>query len=152
MKTTTLPAVATFALFLVGNAANVHAADWTIPANPGCEVALGNANTVNSGFRANGGTAVISCPLTRKVGSNNLNWVYARIHRSQGGGAAPFCTLNSYNNFGSPNNSTWGNASAGAGNKSISLPLPTVYYSGYLSVVCVLNNGDTLYGLRYGQD
>lgn len=139
-------------LSALGIDTGAQAADWTIPANPACKVSLGNATNTSSGYKASGGTAVISCDLTKKVGNNNLNWVYARINRNLAGGANPCCTLNSYSLYGSPNDTRWGCATTGAGNKSISIPLPTIYSTGYLSVVCVLNNGDTLYGIRYGQD
>lgn len=133
-------------------APGVQASDWTIPANSICEVALGNAVSSYSGYKATGGTAVITCSLTKKVGSNNLNHVFARINRSNPGGAAPFCSLTSYQPYGSPSDTTYAYASNGSGNKSLSLPLPNSSYSGYLTVGCVLNNGDTLYGVRYGQD
>ncbi len=142
-------------LFILGLSAysSAHAAsDWTIPANPACEVSLGNATNTFSGYKASGGTAVIICDLTKKVASNNLNYVYARINRSLAGGADPFCTLNSYSAYSTSNDTTWGFAPDGVGNKSISIPLPDTYSSGYLSVVCVLNVNDTLHGIRYGQD
>ena len=128
------------------------ATNWTIPANPACEVSLGNATNTNSGYKASGGTAVIHCDLTKKLGSNNLNYVNARIKRKLAGGPDPFCSITSYSAFSTASNSKWGFAADGAGNKSISIPLPNLYYSGYLSVVCVLNNGDTLHGISYGQD
>jgi hypothetical protein len=151
MKTMSISSLTLFALLAFGMFSDANASDWTIPANPACEVSLGNVANTSSGYRASGGTAVISCDLTKKVGSNNLNWVYARINRNLSGGANPFCTLNSYSAYGS-SDTTFGSASTGAGNKSISLPLPTIYSTGYLNVVCVLNNNDTLYGIRYGQD
>ena len=152
MKSLSISTFATLASLLLGTYSSAQASDWTIPANPACEVSLGNVTNTSSGYRASGGSAVISCDLTKKVGSNNLNWVYARINRNLAGGANPFCTLTSYSHYGSPSDSEWGFATAGAGNKSISMPLPTIYSSGYLSIVCVLNNNDTLYGIRYGQD
>jgi hypothetical protein len=151
MKLSSTP-LALFAVLAFGMISNANAVDWTIPANPACHVSLGNVQNTTSGYRANGGTAVVTCDLTKNVGSGNLNWVYARINRSAAGGANSFCSLNSYSAFGSPSDSTFTFASAGAGNKSLSLPLPTIYSTGYLNVVCVLVQNDTLFGIRYGQD
>ena len=104
------------------------------------------------GLKASGGTAVVSCPLTKEVGTDTLNYVYARMNRAVSGGADPFCTLSSISYYGSPTDMTWGFASDSAGNKSVSIPLPTQYSSGYASVICVLNVNDTLFGVRYIQD
>ena len=153
MKNLSISFFTTFILFGVSVYSNVHAAsDWTIPANPGCEVSLGNTTNVHSGYKASGGTAVIGCPLTKKVAGNNLNHVYARINRKNANGPDPFCTLNSYSLYSTSNDSKSKNASKRAGNQSLSIPFPTIYSSGYLSVFCVLNDGDTLHGIRYGQD
>ncbi len=34
----------------------------------------------------------------------------------------------------------------------MNLNLGTQYYAGYADVICVLNSGDTMYGIRYRQD
>ncbi len=153
MKNLSISFFATFVFFGMSVYSNVNAAsNWTVPANPACEVTLGNATNIHSGFKASGGVAVISCDLTKKIGSNNLNYVNARINRKLSGGADPFCTLTSYSAFSTSNNSKWGYASNGAGNKYVGIPLPNLSNNGYLGMVCVLNNGDTLYGISYGQD
>jgi hypothetical protein len=143
------------ALFILGLSAysSAHAAsDWTIPANPACEVILGTATNVRSGYKASSGVAVIHCDLTKKVASNNLNYVFARINRNSSSSNEPFCTLNSHSAYNTSNNTTTGYPSTGAGNRSISIPIPTSYSNGYLTVTCILNNNDSLYGIRYGQD
>ena len=153
MKNLSISFFTTFLLFGLNVYSNAHAAsDWTIPADPGCDVSLGNATGVHSGYKASGGTAVIGCDLTKKVASNNLNYVFARINRKNANGPDPFCTLNSHNMYSTSNDSKSKNATKNAGNQSLSIQLPTIYSTGYLTVSCVLNDGDTLYGIRYGQD
>ncbi|MEM1228926.1 MAG: hypothetical protein AAGI15_00185 [Pseudomonadota bacterium] len=152
MKTSAFTKAAVLAASLVAGGEAAAASNWTESAYHACTVGLGNATGTQSGWRATGGTAVISCPIQRKLGSANLNNLYARIKRANGSGAAPFCTLTSYNNYSTATSSKSKFASAGAGNKSLSLPLPTIYYSGYLGLVCVLNSNDVLYGYRWGQD
>ena len=128
------------------------AEDWTISAVQGCKTSLGNTIESGGGLKASGGTAVVSCPLTKEVGSDTINFVYARMNRFNAGGADPFCTLSSISNYGTPTSTTWGYATDGAGTKSVSIPMPTQYSSGYANVYCVLNVNDTLYGIRYLQD
>ncbi|MEO0997288.1 MAG: hypothetical protein AAFX58_07195, partial [Pseudomonadota bacterium] len=113
--------------------------DETISAYAGCRAELGNTTGTGSGLRASGGTAVISCPILKNVSPNDLNWVYARINRAQAGGGDPFCSLSSHNAYNTASDSTWVFASDPAGNKSLSLPLPTTYSTGYLTLSCVLN-------------
>lgn len=141
--------VLTVAMMAAGQAA---ASDWTATAYHACTTQLGNTSATNSGLKAVGGTAVVSCPITKEVGSNNLNFFYARMKRANAGGASPFCTLTSYNNYNTASSSKYGYASSGAGNKSVWIPKPTIYSSGYMGLVCVLNTNDVLFGYRYGQN
>ena len=153
MKNIFISFFATFFFIGVSVYSSAHAAsNWTIPANPACEVSLGNATNTFSGYKASGGTAVIQCDLTKKVGSNTLNYVNARIKRKLAGGPDPFCALTSHGAFSAFNDTKYGHATHGVGNKYVRIPLPESYNNGYLSIVCVLNNGDTLYGISYGQD
>jgi len=126
--------------------------DWTISASGSCSTGLGTTLASGSGLQATGGTAVIKCPLTKEVGSNTLNVVYARIKRNSASGADPFCTIDSTSGYGSPRQVGYGFASNTTANQSIRISLPTQYYSGYADVYCVLNSGDILYGIRYRQD
>lgn len=152
MKKLFIPLFGMFFLCAMDINSTARAADWTIPANPGCEVGLGNVTNTGPGFTASGGSAVIGCSLTKIVGNGNLNWVYARINRNLPGGSDPVCNLDSYDSDGAPSSTTFGFASDGAGFKSIGMPLPTIYSFGYLRLYCTLNSGDTFYGVRYGQD
>ena len=130
-----------------------YASDWTTDAYSGCQVRLGNATPYRSGFRASGGTAVLSCPITKKAGSSNLNFVYARMKRATTGSAIPFCTLNSNSHYSSTSsNSTWGYASSTTSAHSVAMPLPTLYSTGYLNLVCVIYENDIFFGYRYNQD
>ncbi|MCG8671691.1 MAG: hypothetical protein MI867_19965 [Pseudomonadales bacterium] len=128
------------------------AEDWTLSAPRGCITELGTTTESGGGLKASGGTAVVLCPITKEGGYNTINAVYARINRALSNGPDPFCTLSTTSNYGSPTDMTWGFASDGAGNKSISLPLGDQYSYGYASVSCVLNVNDTFYGIRYLQD
>lgn len=142
--------VLTAAMLAAGQAA--AASDWTATAYHACTTQLGNTSGTGGGLKAVGGTAVVSCPVTKKQGTNNLNFFYARMKRANGGGANPFCTLTSYNNYNTASNSKYGYASSGAGNKSIWIAKPTTYSTGYMGLICVLNANDVLFGYRYGQD
>ncbi len=142
-------AVCVTALLIGGNTA--HAEDWTISALASCEAALGNVISSGGGIKASGGTAVIRCPLTKEVGSNPISSVYVRMKRVSSSGPDPFCSLNNTSTFGTSTSFTNTFASDTTNNQSISLNLGTQYYSGYADVYCVLNNGDTLFGVRYRQ-
>lgn len=128
------------------------AEDWTISATGSCMPVLGNTITSGGGLKASGGTAVVRCPLTKEVGSNTINNVYARMKRNSASGADPFCNIISTSYYGTPSNLGYGFATDTTANQSVSISLPTQYSSGYADVSCVLNSGDTLYGIRYRQD
>jgi len=128
------------------------AEDWAISATGSCAPVLGNTITSGGGLKASGGTAVVRCPLTREVGSNTINNVYARMKRNSASGADPFCNIISTSHYGTPSNLGYGFATDTTANQSVSISLPTQYSSGYADVSCVLNSGDTLYGIRYRQD
>lgn len=128
------------------------AEDWAISAYGTCTTELGSTISSSGGLRASGGTAVLKCPLIREVGSSTLNNVYARMQRANTVGAAPFCTLNTTSNYGTPTSSSYGFASNTINYQSVSIPMPTQYYAGYADVLCLLNSGDVLFGIRYRQD
>ncbi len=129
-----------------------YAEDWTISATGSCAPVLGNTITSGGGLKASGGTAVVRCPLTKEVGSNTINNVYVRMKRVSASGADPFCNIASTSHYGTPSNLSYGFATDTTANQSVSISLPTQYSSGYADVLCVLNSGDTMYGVRYRQD
>lgn len=128
------------------------AEDWTISAYASCQDSLGTTISSGGGIKAQGGTAVVNCPLTHEVGTDTINYVYARMKRISATGADPFCVLNTNSNYGTPSASSYGYAADNTNNQSVSIPISTQYTSGYAYVLCVLNEGDILYGLRYIQD
>lgn len=128
-----------------------NAADLTVSAYAGCQVRLGNTTNVGAGLRAAGGSAVISCPLEKVVGNNNLNFVFARINNAVAGDANSGCSLFRRGAFNTPANMTSRFAAPAPGNQSLNLPLPPLSSSGYLFLTCTLVNNDTFYGFRYGQ-
>jgi len=128
------------------------AEDWAISATASCEATLGNVINSGGGIKASGGTAVVRCPLTKESGFNTINSVYVRMKRVSASGADPFCYLYNTSNFGSPTSFVNKFASDTTANQSVSLNLGTQYSYGYADVYCVLNNGDTMYGVRYLQD
>jgi len=153
MNTKNIIFLKTGALILSCLVANMaHAEDWAISATGSCEAVLGNTVSSGGGLKANGGTAVVRCPLTKEVGTNTINNVYVRMKRISASGADPFCNISSTSNYGSPSNLSYGFASDTTSNQSVSITLPTQYYAGYADVLCVLNSGDTMYGVRYRQD
>lgn len=128
------------------------AEDWAISATGSCKAVLGGTTTSGGGLKASGGTAVIRCPLTKEGGTNTLNNVYVRMKRASASGADPFCNIASTSNYGTPSNISYGFATDTTANQSVSITLPTQYSYGYADVLCVLNSGDTMYGVRYRQD
>lgn len=138
------------ALFMLSTPATAE--DWTISATGSCKTSLGNTTTSGGGLRATGGTAAVTCPLTKEVGNNTINNVYVRMKRASTNGADPFCTISSVSNYGTPTNTGLGFATDTTANQSVSISLPTQYYSGYADIICFLNSGDTMFGVRYIQD
>ena len=54
------------------------AEDWTISATEAnCDV-VGNVVKDNGGWKASGGTAIVSCGLTKKVQNNTFNNIWVR--------------------------------------------------------------------------
>jgi len=132
-------------------AKQVQAEDWAISATGSCKTALGTTIFAAGGIRASGGTAVVTCPLTKEVGTDTLNNVYARMRRNNAFGPDPFCNVSTISHYGSPSDISIGFAANTTNNQSINIPLPDQYSIGYADVSCVLNAGDTLYGIRYRQ-
>lgn len=125
--------------------------DRAVSAVVGCEVSLGDAVESANGMKASGGTAVLKCPLSKKVGTSTAGTVYARIHRVESSGASPFCYLVSTPPYGSASSVSYGYASSSVGAQSISVPMPSLYLTGYLDLYCLLNKNDTFYGARHVQ-
>ena len=132
--------------------ASALAEDWAISAPGSCRAALGSVVNSGGGVKASGGTAVVVCPLTKEVTSDALINVYARMERASISGADPFCDVNNVDWDGSPTSIGYGFAADISGPQSVSVSIPTQYYSGYSDVYCVLNNNDILYGIRYRQN
>lgn len=134
--------------FLAGFAA---AEDWAISSVGSCEVSAGNAVESGNGMRASGGTAVLKCPMTKRLGAGDSHYLYARINRSQSGGADPFCYLISTPPYGTSSDISYGYATAYVGAQSVNVPMPQLHLTGYLDLYCLLNDNDTLYGVRHVQ-
>lgn len=143
--------MATAATLCLSSAAT-FAEDWAISAQGSCKTSLGNTTQTGGGLRASGGTAVVTCPLTKEVGTNTINNIYVRLKRVSATGADPFCNVSNKSNYGTPSSFPYTFASDTTANQSMNLNLGTQYYAGYADVICVLNSGDTLYGIRYRQD
>lgn len=141
--------VATVSLML---SAPTLAEDWAISATGSCATVLGSTIQSGGGLKASGGTAVVRCPLTKEGGFNTINNVYVRMKRVSANGADPFCNIVSTSNYGTPSNISYGFATDTTANQSVSIALPTQYSYGYADVSCVLNSGDTMFGVRYLQD
>ena len=131
---------------------NTLAEDWAISAIGSCVAALGNTTNSGGGLRASGGAAVVKCPMTKEVGANTINNVYARLRRSSATGPDPFCYVYNTSNYGSPTSFANTFASDTTANQSLNINLGTQYSFGYADTYCVLNEGDTLFGVRYIQD
>ncbi len=71
------------------------------------------------------------------------------MKRANANGADPFCTISSMSNFGTPTNTGYEFATNTTENQSVKISLPTQHYSGYADIICVLNSGDTMFGVRY---
>ena len=152
MKTKlTLGLLVTSASLTLLTSAPAQAEDWTLFANSGCRTTLGNTQTLVSGLKATGGSAVVSCPITKEVVADAFINVYARIDRAVANGPDPFCVLNTVDIDGEPQQSGYRFAQKVAGYQSLSLPKPTHYASGYADIICTLNNNDMLHGIRYRQ-
>ena len=138
-----------FALLLAST--HTLAEDWAISAIGSCVAALGSTTNSGGGLRASGGTAVVKCPMTKEVGTNTINNVYARIKRSSATGPDPFCYVFNTSHYGSPTSFANTFASDTTANQSLNINLGTQYSYGYADTYCVLNTGDTLFGVRYKQ-
>lgn len=125
--------------------------DRALSAIASCEVSLGNTTESGNGMKAAGGTSVIKCPLSKKLGTSNSNYLYARIHRAQSSGSDPFCYLVSTPPFGTTSSVSYGYAEPHAGAQSVGVAMPRLYSTGYLDLYCLLNDGDTFYGARHVQ-
>lgn len=125
-----------------------RAEDQTLQAQ-GCKTSLGTTSTSGNALIATGGTAVVSCYITKKTGYNNLSTVWVRLDKSSSFYLPITVTsLSSYNTSGS----TGSGAATGdqSGNLSISVPVPaTVHSNGYLIVTVVLGEGDRFHGVRW---
>ena len=152
MNGTSALSAAGLAIVLTGLCVAASAEDWAISATENCRTSLGNTVSSGGGLQASGGTAVVTCALTREGGSDTLNQVYARLKRNSASGADPFCYVSTRSNHGTPSSAGYGYASDTTANQSVSISLPTQYSYGYADIGCVLNSGDTLYGIRYLQD
>lgn len=133
------------------SAATATADDRSASSVAGCEVSSGSAVEHGNGMKASGGTAVLKCPLSKKLGSSSANTVYARINRAQSAGADPFCYLISMPPYGTTSAITYGYAGSYAGAQSINIAMPSLYVTGYLDLYCVLNSNDIFYGFRHVQ-
>lgn len=127
------------------------ATDLAVSAVAGCSASLGGVIESGNGLRANGGTAVLRCPLRKLSGAGVEHTIYARVHRAQSSSADPFCYLISTAPYGSNTELSYGYASSQAGVQSIEVPTPGLYLTGYLDLYCLLNADDTLYGVRHVQ-
>lgn len=137
---------------ILGLSFSSHGDDETISAVGSCRDSLGTTISSGGGIKASGGTAVVVCPLTKNTVNEAITNVYARMKRISSTGADPFCYLSTINNYGTPSQLGYGFASATTANQSVSLNIPTQYRFGYADVYCVLNEGDTLFGIRYLQN
>lgn len=131
---------------------SVLASDWTVSAAQGCTTSLGSTSNYNGGLRASG-TAVISCPLIKKVTTNAVTAVWARTHSANLSDADSFCYLASIPaNGGVVSYGVNSKATSAVGNKSINVSLPeSQAFSGYMDLYCVIQSGDTFFGARYMQ-
>lgn len=140
---------AAVAVIAISNA--LAATDLTISAVAGCSASLGGVVESGNGLRANGGTAVVRCPLRKLSGAGIEHTLYARVQRAQSSGADPFCYLISTAPYGNNTEVSYGYASSQAGVQSIAVPTPGLYLTGYMDLYCLLNTDDTLYGVRHVQ-
>lgn len=135
-------------------AGQVMAEDWTISAQGSCDTSLGNTVSSAGGIKASGGTAVVVCPLTKETVGNAFTNVWARMKRNSTSGASSFCYLVTANQYGTPNDYSYGYPSNTTNKQSVSIPVNsslTQYYAGYADLYCVLVQNDTLFGVRYRQ-
>lgn len=127
------------------------AEDKSVSSVAGCEVSAGSAVESANGMKASGGTAVLKCPLSKRIGTSSANTVYARINRAQAEGADPFCYLISMPPYGNTTAISYGYATSNVGAQSINIPMPSLYLTGYIDLYCLLNNNDIFYGFRHVQ-
>lgn len=116
-----------------------------------CSAGLGAVVESGNGLKAEGGTAVVKCPLAKREGSDERNAVYVRINRADANSSAPFCYLISTPPYGTTTSISYGYAQSYSGAQSINVPMPSLYITGYLDLYCLLNDNDTLYGVRHAQ-
>lgn len=147
--TTKLRSILIVIVALIGPA--IAAEDESISSVGHCSTSLGSVVETANGLKAQGGTAVVSCPLGKRVGTDQSSAVYVRLSRAEGGGSAPFCYLISTPPYGTNTSITYGYAESYSGAQSINVPMPSLYLTGYLDLYCLLNNNDILYGVRHAQ-
>lgn len=138
-----------FMPFLLDSA--IAGEDWTVSSVAGCEASLGNTVDSENGMKAVGGTAVLKCPMLKRIGTSDSNRVFVRMSRAQASGTDPFCYLVSTPPYGTTTDISYGYASSYAGAQSIAVAMPNLHVTGYLDLYCLLNENDILYGARHVQ-
>ena len=127
------------------------AEEWSVPQFTACKVMSGSADQSQYRLKVLSTSVIVTCGLTKKAGTNTLQRVGVRMVRPNTNTAPPYCLLSSQMELYT-NRSTsvkWGSARVSV--QEISLPIPTQYNTGYLTVTCALYHGDELYGIAYRQ-
>lgn len=128
---------------------STFAEDFSVPQFTACKVVSGKGDQSQFRFKVNSTSAVMTCGIPKKAGTNSIQSVRVRLVRPYSNLPPPYCTLSSQMEFYTSHSTSvrWGSSRVSV--QELSLPIPTQYNTGYLTVTCSLYLGDELYGIHY---
>lgn len=145
----TFKKLAVLGLLLVSS--STFAEDVSVPQFTSCKLMSGQGDQSQFRFKTYSTTAVVTCGIPKRAGTNSVQSVRVRLLRPYTNLPAPYCTLSSQRELYTSHSTSvrWGSSRVSV--QELSLPIPAQYNTGYLTVTCTLWLGDELYGINYRQ-